>query len=190
MANENFKEIKTRISLRWLDFATWSAEAFQAEKPLKGEVWFCEVPNGNANAQTAPTILFKVGDGVNTFGSLKWTSALAADVYNWAKAANVVFENEHILFKDAAGSTIKDLDLSAFALDAHLGNVANLTTTAKTAVGAINEHDAEIGDLTKLNTTNKGNLVAALNEALQAVEVGGTGSVVTVTKATTPTTGS
>ena len=66
-----------------------------------------------------------------------------------------------------------------------MGAVANLTTTAKTVVGAINEHDVEIGDLTALNTTNKSNLVTAINEALQAVEVGGTGSVVTVVKDTT-----
>lgn len=86
------KEIKTKIALRYLDYTTWSAEAFQTEKPLKGEVWFCEVPTGNANATTAPTMLFKVGDGINTFGALKWASALAADVYTWAKQANLPVE--------------------------------------------------------------------------------------------------
>lgn len=208
------KIIKTKIALRWLDYATWSAEAFQTEKPLKGEVWFCEVPTGNTNATTAPTMLFKVGDGVNTFGALKWASALAADVYGWAKKEHLdvndlptlpieVVDNgtgkfvtdftyaDNKLTITRADVALDDIsDKEKIALAADLGVVTNLTTTAKTAVGAINEHDAEIGDLTGLNTTNKGNLVAAINEALQAVEAGGTGSVVTVTKATTPTEGS
>ena len=214
MANEIFKDIKTRIALRWLDYATWSAESFKSEKPLKGEVWICEIPSGNAEATTAPAVLFKVGDGVNTFGALKWTSALAADVYAWAKKPNPdwadfpalpieVIDNQSGKF--ITGFTYADnkltitrsnvalddiIDKEKIALSVDLGNVATLTTTAKTAVGAINEHDIEIGDLTQLNTTNKANLVSAINEALQAVEVGGTGSVVTVTKQTAPTSGS
>jgi hypothetical protein len=92
MANEIFKEIKTKIALKYLAYDVWSAESFKTEKPLKGEVWFCEVPSNNATATTAPTVLFKVGDGVNTFGALKWGSALAADVYEWAKQSGVKIE--------------------------------------------------------------------------------------------------
>lgn len=92
MANEIFKELKTKIALKYLAYDVWSAESFKTEKPLKGEVWFCEVPSGNATATTAPTVLFKVGDGVNTFGALKWGSALAADVYEWAKQSGVKIE--------------------------------------------------------------------------------------------------
>lgn len=92
MANEIFKELKTKIALKYLAYDVWSAEYFKTEKPLKGEVWFCEVPSGNATATTAPTVLFKVGDGVNTFGALKWGSALAADVYEWAKQSGVKIE--------------------------------------------------------------------------------------------------
>lgn len=91
MAEQIFKELKTKIALKYIDFATWSTEAFKAEKPLKGEVWFCEIPQGNATATTAPTVLFKVGDGVNTFGALNWCSALAADVHAWAKKSQDEF---------------------------------------------------------------------------------------------------
>ena len=131
-------------------------------------------------------------------------SALAADVYAWAKKATPdwtdfpalpieVIDNETDKFVtdveysankitihrgDVALADISDKE--KIALSADLGDVSTLTTTAKTAVGAINEHDTEIGNLSQLNTENKGNLVAAINEALQAVEVGGTGSVVTV----------
>jgi hypothetical protein len=45
-----------------------------------------------------------------------------------------------------------------------LGDPATLTTTATDVVGAINELDNEQGDLTTLSTTNKANLVSAINE--------------------------
>ena len=44
------------------------------------------------------------------------------------------------------------------------GVVASLTTTATNLTAAINEHDAEIGDLTTLATDDKTSLVAAINE--------------------------
>lgn len=155
-----------------------------------------------------------------TFNQLPWASALAADVHAWAKkteaefiawakglvpvevidsgtgkfVTNVTATNDekghHITItrSDVDWNDVKNAP--DFALAADLGDVSKLNTTAKTAVGAINEHDAEIGDLASLNTTNKGNLVSAINEALQAVEVGGTGSVVTVTKQEIPSEGS
>lgn len=46
---------------------------------------------------------------------------------------------------------------SAFAL-------TGITTTAKSLIDAINEHDIEIGVISTLDTTDKSNLVAAINE--------------------------
>lgn len=81
-------------------------------------------------------------------------------------------------------ATKKNVNLDAYALKADLGDVSTLTTTAKTAVGAINEHDTEIGNLSGLDTKVKTDLVAAINsaleEALDASEKGGAGSVVTL----------
>lgn len=51
-----------------------------------------------------------------------------------------------------------------YARSAHLGTVANLTTTAKVAVTAINELDAEIGTVSDLKTEHKTTLVGATNE--------------------------
>lgn len=87
MANEILKEIKTKIALKVLTLVEWEAIK-DTYKPLRGEVCFCEIPEGNANATNAPTVLFKVGDGNKFFGELNWASALAADVHAWAKAAN------------------------------------------------------------------------------------------------------
>ncbi len=55
--------------------------------PLKNEICVVSVPaDANAVVQE-PAILFKVGDGTSDFKTLAFTSAIAADVYDWAKAA-------------------------------------------------------------------------------------------------------
>ena len=84
---ETTKTLKTRIQLKYDTLANWNAVA-NTFVPNKGEVCFVEIPTGDTTATTAPTVLFKVGDGKATWGALKWGSALAADVYAWAKAAN------------------------------------------------------------------------------------------------------
>ena len=84
---ETTKTLKTRIQLKYDTLANWNAVA-STFVPNKGEVCFVEIPTGDTTATTAPTVLFKVGDGKATWGALKWGSALAADVYAWAKAAS------------------------------------------------------------------------------------------------------
>ena len=84
---ETTKTLKTRIQLKYDTLANWNAVA-NTFIPNKGEVCFVEIPTGDATATTAPTVLFKVGDGATKWGALKWGSALAADVYAWAKEAN------------------------------------------------------------------------------------------------------
>ena len=84
---ETTKTLKSRIQLRYDTLANWNAVA-STFVPNKGEVCFVEIPTNDTTATTAPTVLFKVGDGKATWGALKWGSALAADVYAWAKAAS------------------------------------------------------------------------------------------------------
>ena len=84
---ETTKTLKTRIQLKYDTLANWNAVA-DTFVPNKGEVCFVEIPTGDNTATTAPTVLFKVGDGATAWGALKWGSALAADVYAWAKAAS------------------------------------------------------------------------------------------------------
>lgn len=81
MPNTTFN---TRISLKYDTFANWTQN-----NPvlLSGEVAVVVIPaNAEAVAQE-PAILFKVGDGSSRFNSLQFVSGLAADVYDWAKAA-------------------------------------------------------------------------------------------------------
>ena len=99
--------LNTKIKLRYDTLANWQDLTVTGKGGnlvlLKGEVAFCEVPaatlaNNTIDANGAstvngvttnnmPTIIFKVGDGVHAFKDLNWGSALAADVYAWAKAA-------------------------------------------------------------------------------------------------------
>lgn len=81
MANTTFN---TRIKLKYDTFANWTTN--KAKVLLQGEVGLCYVPAvTNGTTTTAPTVLFKVGDGTTTWEKLPWGSGLAADVYDWAK---------------------------------------------------------------------------------------------------------
>lgn len=83
MAN---RTLNTRIKLRYASYAEWQASTI---KLLPGEVAVCYIGANNEEIKnTAPTVLFKVGDGEHAFKDLQWASARAADVYDWAKAEN------------------------------------------------------------------------------------------------------
>ena len=88
----------SRLALLYKSYEDWQAE--KSYIPLKGEVCFCEVATGSSEAQTAPTVLFKVGDGVTDWEHLKWSSALAADVYAWAKDPSLDFAKLDQTFLD------------------------------------------------------------------------------------------
>ncbi len=78
------RTLNTRIKLRYASYAEWQNSSVQL---LPGELAVCYIEANNSEIKnTAPTVLFKVGDGEHVFKDLKWSSARAADVYDWAKA--------------------------------------------------------------------------------------------------------
>ena len=88
MATE--KILNTRIQLKYSTLAEWSdisAAGKGGNLVLKaGEIGIVAIPKNSTYLQTTPpAIMFKVGDGVTPFKDLPWASALAADVYGWAK---------------------------------------------------------------------------------------------------------
>ena len=110
MANEIFKEIKTRIALRTGDYAYWTTGAGANIELRKGEVCVCTVTAANKQATTAPTVLFKVSDANGKkFADLDWVSAKAADVYEWAKKTEAEFS---AWVKTLV--TVDDIDLSNY----------------------------------------------------------------------------
>ena len=107
------KELQTRIALRYDSYDNWTDKTKEGLGAnlvlLKGELGICEIPAVNGDSRVAPTVLFKVGDGVKTFEALPWASAKAADVYAWAKASDVRLSGKTIEFvggKDAEGNDI------------------------------------------------------------------------------------
>lgn len=90
MANE--KILNTRIQLKYDSYAAW-VENNPTLKP--GEVAIAKLVSDVTipidEAENAP-VLFKVGPGA--FNDLPWASALAADVYEWAKKNEVKTEGE------------------------------------------------------------------------------------------------
>lgn len=75
--------------------------------------------------------------------------------------------------------TLEDLVTIINGDETVAGSIKKAVNDAKTAL------EAKIGNLESLSTTNKGNLVAAINEVLTAVGTGGTAAAVTITTDTT-----
>ena len=76
------KELKTRIQLKYDTLANWNASNFSLKA---GEVAIAttgDTVSESIKGDNKP-VLMKVGPGV--FRDLPWLSALAADVYDWAK---------------------------------------------------------------------------------------------------------
>lgn len=89
--------LNTRIALKIDTLANWSkvdVPEVGGNLVLKrGEIAFVEIPSNTAGVTTSPTVLFKVGDGVTPFKDLKYGSAVAADVYAWAKKSSLDFND-------------------------------------------------------------------------------------------------
>ena len=91
MAFTKSNELQTRIMLKYDSYANWTTN-----NPvlLAGEVAIATIPSGTSvptkaqrEMQDLPNVVMKVGDGSTHYNDLKFVSALAADVYDWAKAA-------------------------------------------------------------------------------------------------------
>ena len=82
MANE--KIMNTRIQLKYDSFANWSNSTVVLKAGEIAIAYLGETVSEQIKGENRP-VLFKVGDGVKTFANLPWASALAADVYDWAK---------------------------------------------------------------------------------------------------------
>lgn len=106
------KQLRTRIVHKYDSFENWQKSELVL---LPGELGICTIGSteetGSKQATTNPTLLFKVGDGETKAKNLKWASALAADVYEWAKASNVILENKTIKFVNGE-QTVKSIPIN------------------------------------------------------------------------------
>ena len=91
------KTLNTRFQLPYDTYTNWSTKN---PKLKKGEMVQVEVPAPKDAIVQAPSVLIKVGDGIHNFNDLAWTSGLAADIYDWAKAATKPSYNTSELTND------------------------------------------------------------------------------------------
>lgn len=150
------KILKTVIKQRFDTLANWQT-IWADFVPLRGEVCVFEVPTGTTSqpvngSVSVPQHITKTGDGTTTLQNLPWDSALAADVYAWAKAAtkptytksevglgNVTNESKATMFTNpaftgtptaptaAAGTNTTQVATTAFVTTA----VSNLASSTK-----------------------------------------------------------
>lgn len=83
MAEKTFTNV--RFQFKYDTYENW-----KTNNPVlkQGEIAIATIPSNQDGVQNAPSVLIKVGDGTSNYTSLKFVSGLAADVYEWAKAAN------------------------------------------------------------------------------------------------------
>ena len=160
------KNLLTRISLKIDTWANWSNESVAGQGAnlvlKRGEVGFVQIGNdippitgtdGTALITNPNTVMFKVGDGVTAFKNLSWSSALAADVYDWAKKPQDEFETYiKQLISDAI--TSGGVNLSNYVkttdFDSYKTEVTSAISTAKSGAEttAKNYTDVQVTTLT------------------------------------------
>lgn len=91
MSERIINGVKIRLLVK--SYSEWNNETNSVYVPGRGEVCIVTVPASTYAVANEPAVLFKVGDGSSTFAQLGYSSALAADVYSWAK-------QEHLLWND------------------------------------------------------------------------------------------
>ena len=109
MATE--KILNTRIQLKYDTLSNWNSSTFKLKAGELAIVTVGEMKDGSTHENAQYPVLFKVGTGKHTFSELPFASALAADVYAWAKAADVKLEGKSIKFVDAEGKELKKIDI-------------------------------------------------------------------------------
>ena len=146
----NTKELKTRIRLRYDSFENWSKVNAEGKgiELLEGEIAIAYLgptkddTRPNPDDVTKHPVMFKVGPG--EFNKLPWASALAADVYSWAKKTEEEFltwiggqfnhedkdtqygleyDSENKLIKLVEGGSEKTIDASDFIKDGMIDTV-------------------------------------------------------------------
>lgn len=97
------KTLNTRLQLKYDSYANWTSTSLGEDKGANfvlkaGEIGICYLPTSSNEQQVVgsqpPQILFKVGDGSSKYSALPWASAKSADVYTWAKQANLPVTKE------------------------------------------------------------------------------------------------
>ena len=117
------KILQTRIQLKYDTYTNWLTANPILKKGEMAVATIGATPTQVVDSVTAPQVILKVGDNKTAYKDLPFASALAADVYNWAKTTAPVLENQTINFKDAKGNVVHSIDLSDFVTNGELTSI-------------------------------------------------------------------
>ena len=134
----DMKYLNTRIQMKYDSFENWSKAENQKDL-LPGEIAIAYLgptqTTANPDNGTHP-VLFKVGPG--KFNDLPWASALAADVYSWAKQSENDFVSKFLALKMSDGTTMQTKLDAVFATDAELAKaIEDIRKDIPTALGVM-----------------------------------------------------
>ena len=157
-------KLQTRLALRYDSYENWTKTDKSGQGGnlvlLAGELGICAVQEKTQGAQTAPTVLFKVGDGVSSFKQLSWASALAADVYDWAKAKEIVVTETAV-----QGSNVKAKALTFKGANNSVIASVNINFVTEAEVKAITSGiQADLAAMSATVTTIEGNVTNITKE--------------------------
>ena len=133
------KYLNTRVQMKYDSFENWSKAENQKDL-LAGEIAIAylgptQTTTANPDNGTHP-VLFKVGPG--KFNDLPWASALAADVYSWAKQSENDFVSKFLTLKMSDGTTMQTKLDAVFATDAELAKaIEDIRKEIPTALGVM-----------------------------------------------------
>ena len=181
-------EIQTRISLKYDSYEKWTSK-----NPvlLKGEVAIATIPAGantNPAMQNLPNVVMKVGDGTSQYNALPFVSALAADVYEWAKAANkpsydiseISSALEYRLATIDGANHKYALQARKAGSEESWNNVADSAIDLSGLVASVADHESRIsvveGDLNTAETGLKARMTAA-EQAIEGITKGDGGAI-------------
>ena len=193
------KTINTRIKNRVDSLAKWQAEGVSL---LPGEIALVKVTTQTIDDKgqivDVPAVLMKVGEsdgngGTKAFDELPWLSAIAADVYDWAKSASAVDVPIAVggtastlgTYLTQINTNTSDISANTQAIAKLNGNSSTAGSVAKAIVDAINALNSTtsgsgsfITNVTQTNgkvTVTKGNLPSATSSVAGITKLGASG---------------
>lgn len=142
------KTLKTRIVHRYIEWANYAT--YKSIVPKQGELVIISIPattDDTGAVISKPAVLFKVGDGTTTLENLEFMSALAADVYDWAKAASKPsYSASEVSATAPSGYTGSTVQALIEALATKIGTKADSGAISDAISSAIGNLDvAEVG---------------------------------------------
>lgn len=158
---QNIIKYNSRLTLKYDTLSNWCPSGTWIDfTPLKGEV--CII-NPAKDLGAGASCLIKVGDGTTKIGSLPYLGAIAADVYDWAKAQSVEYNatNSTIdFYNEGVGADGKAIHVASHSvsLEPITSSIAQLNTRINnigiTTSADSNEATSAIVSITKNNNAD------------------------------------